>query len=153
MFTIIKETPLWVWFIFIYLIVVGVKATHDRIVPISRFFITPFIFVTLKYKIFLTYNGLYFFFMIALFTAFFYSYIPEKQSIEVHKNSIKLKGSYTPLFIFMSFFVAKYWLGYNIKKFPNVLSYVYADLILSAFFTGYFLGNACQFYKKSRECR
>lgn len=150
---VLKETPIWVWIVFVYLIITGIKATQERTVHLSRFFIIPILLLSFKYPLFYNVYGIHLIFFIVLFSAFFYFFIPEKQSIKIHKNYVKLKGSYFPLALYMSFFAAKYVLGYHIKIYPHHFSYRYIDIILSALLCGFFLGRAFQFYKKSSEGR
>src|SRR6056300_374376 len=53
---IISGTPTWVWFVFGYLIFIGIRATSTRIVYIPKLFIIPLVLSGLKYKVFMTSN-------------------------------------------------------------------------------------------------
>ena len=50
---IISDTPTWIWFVFGYLIFIGIRATDNRIVYIPKLFIIPLVLSRLKYKVFL----------------------------------------------------------------------------------------------------
>ncbi|MDX7993152.1 DUF6622 family protein [Xenorhabdus littoralis] len=43
--TIIKDTPIWVWFLLVFLVMRGIKALSDREMRIERIFLLPTIFL------------------------------------------------------------------------------------------------------------
>jgi hypothetical protein len=40
---LILGPPIWVWFLLVYLIIIGVKSLNSRKVPIFIFYLTPFL--------------------------------------------------------------------------------------------------------------
>ncbi|WP_342269545.1 hypothetical protein [Rickettsia endosymbiont of Orchestes rusci] len=56
-FQAIIGTPFWVWGIFIYVLFVGLKAAHTRVISLPKLFIIPVILVGIKYKLFLSGNS------------------------------------------------------------------------------------------------
>ncbi|WP_338049386.1 DUF6622 family protein [Photorhabdus heterorhabditis] len=43
--TIIKDTPIWVWILFAFLIRRGISALYDREMRIDRLFLLPIVFL------------------------------------------------------------------------------------------------------------
>lgn len=110
---IIASIPYYFWFIFTYLIFIGVKSLKDRVVYLPKIFIMPLVFCLIKCKAFFSKESIGFCLAIIISTIF--SFIMHSKSlIEVIKSSrsVKLPGNYTSLIILMAFFVVKYLFGY-----------------------------------------
>jgi hypothetical protein len=146
----IAGTPLWVWAVLAYLIFVGIKALHTRVVFIPKLFIIPSILLFMKYKIFLSGNApLYIsFILLGLFIGFI---LCMKAPMKIFKKtkSVELPGSPVTLVLLLFFFAIKYTFGYLHSAMPDVAEhYTFLDLAISGSFTGYFLGQpVCYFFR------
>jgi hypothetical protein len=147
-------TPLWVWAVLCYLIYVGIKARHTRVVFIPKLFIIPSILLFMKYKIFLSEHApLYIsFIFLGLFIGFILS-LKAPMKIFQKTISVELPGSAVTLVLLLSFFAVKYTFGYLHSAMPEVAEhYKFIDLAISGTFTGYFLGQQlCFLYRWHKE--
>jgi len=110
---IISGTHVWVWFVFGYLIFIGIRATRTRIVYIPKLFIIPLVLSGLKYKVFMASNisiwlGYFLCLALASFVSYKYSAM-KKIKIITERMSVQLPGSYWTLMVLMAFFVVKYF--------------------------------------------
>ncbi|NRA73805.1 MAG: hypothetical protein HRU36_03580 [Rickettsiales bacterium] len=149
-FNMIMGTPSWVWFIFGYLLFVGIKATTSRIVYLPKLLIIPIVLTGTKYKAFMNatiaiWSNYLVCFLIGILVGFKFA---ESQKIKVVKSHLKieLSGSYSTLIILISFFTVKYVFGYLYATHQGL----YKELIvfeigISGIFSGYFLGKAIKY--------
>jgi hypothetical protein len=139
-------TPIWVWVIFIYLLLVGLKATRNRIIYLPKLYIIPIILIGLKYQTFFSGN----YFSIALYASFLCIGIGTgilsalKAPIKIFKDlkSIELPGNYSTLIILLLFFFVKYIFGY-LQATNTILAnqYAFLELSIEGAFSGYFGGK------------
>lgn len=144
---IISGTPTWVWFVFGYLIFIGIRATRTRIVYIPKLFIIPLVLSGLKYKIFMANNisvWIGYFICLALTSFASYKYTAmQKIKIIASRISAQLPGTYWTLMVLMAFFVVKYFFGYISATNPTYYNDIKIfELSISGIFSGYFLGKA-----------
>lgn len=150
---IISGTPTWVWFVFGYLIFIGIRATRARIVYIPKLFIIPLVLSGLKYKVFIAGNisiWLGYFICLALtsFTSYKYTAM-QKIKIISPRMSVQLPGTYWTLTVLMAFFVVKYFFGYISATSPTYYNDIKIfELSISGIFSGYFLGKAICYLMK-----
>ncbi|MCL4229544.1 hypothetical protein KJZ61_02545 [Candidatus Dependentiae bacterium] len=152
-FNTIRETPLWVWGILAYLIIIGIKATRERIVYLPQLFIIPLIFIGLKYKSFFTgYHSLIIIAIIALLIGCGLGYVlglKTKVAIIKEKLSVQIPGTYTTLILFLVYFAIQYAFGYlcaTVAILPFTL--LATKSIIDSLFSGYFLGRALAYTQK-----
>ena len=150
---IISGTPTWVWFVFGYLIFIGIRATRTRIVYIPKLFIIPLVLSGLKYKVFMASNisvwlGYFLCLALASFVSYKYSAM-QKIKIIYLRMSVQLPGSYWTLIVLMAFFVVKYFFGYISATNPTYYNDIKIfELSISGIFSGYFLGKAICYLMK-----
>jgi hypothetical protein len=150
---IISGTPTWVWFVFGYLIFIGIRATRTRIVYIPKLFIIPLVLSGLKYKVFMASNltvWLGYFICLALTSFASYKYTAmQKIKIIASRMSVQLPGTYWTLMVLMAFFVVKYFFGYISATNPTYYNDIKIfELSISGIFSGYFLGKAICYLMK-----
>ena len=147
---IVVGTPWWVWAIFAYVTIVGIRATKTYTLPLPILFILPAVLIGMKYKVFLTSNYLPFLIAltIGLFIGFF---IGKKTPLKIFKStkSVEVPGNYHTLVILLAFFAAKYVFGYLESTQPSrALEYAFVDISLSGLFAGFFLGRSLAYLYK-----
>jgi hypothetical protein len=145
--TIITGAPIYVWFIFAYLVFIGVKNLKTRVVYLPKLFIIPFVMLALKYNLFLSKNSFMFILMITLGAVVsFFAHANTKIKIVKNLKSVELKGGYSAMIILMSFFFIKYLFGYLEHAKPELFSkYYMIEIILSGLFSGFFIGRAIRY--------
>src|SRR5262245_56202088 len=106
---IISGTPWWVWFLFVYLIIVGIKALHPTIASWQRLIIMPTIFllwaVVSIYKKYGLLLNVFLFLILNICIGLFLGWNITKRGISIDKNTrlIHLRGSWFPLIFSMTF--------------------------------------------------
>ena len=148
---IIMGTPWWVWAILAYLIFVGIKSTHNRILSLPKLFIIPAVLVGSKYKIFGT-EALYMAYLPCMFVGAgigFLSGFKTPIKILKHTKSVELHGDYQTLILLFLFFSIKYVFGFLQETAPeSMMQYSIFETAISALFSGYFLGRATSYLWK-----
>lgn len=152
----ISGTPVWVWVIFVYLSLVGLKATRNRVIYLPKLYIIPIILIGLQYETFFSKNNFY----IALYLSLLFIGLGVgilsvlKTPIKILKDlkSIELPGSYSTLIILLLFFCVKYIFGYLEATNPILYGqYEFFEISINAAFSGFFLGRTLtytyRFYK------
>lgn len=146
----IIETPTWVWIVFVYLLITGIKNMKTRVVYMPQLLILPLVLVgitlyaSVSIVAWITYAA-----FLGITTYLFYKFpIGQRFEVAERKLRIKLHGTYSVLVILMSFFAVKYFYGYlaanNNDLFQKLDIY---EIIISGIFSGYFLGKALSYYK------
>ena len=147
---IISGTPLWVWFVLYYLLVVGIKATKERDVYLPKLFIIPVVLTAMKYKIFINATmDIWITYFITLIIGLMIGYmVASREKIEVSNMMVRLQGSYQTLIILLLFFSVKYIFGYLNAAHPELIAeYLNIEIVCSGIFSGYFLGKAVRYLK------
>lgn len=152
----ISGTPWWVWVIFIYLLLVGLKATRNRVIYLPKLYIIPIILIGLQYETFLSGK----FFNVTLYLSLLCIGLGVgilsvlKAPIKTFKDlkSIELPGSYSTLIILLLFFSVKYIFGYLQATNPILYNQnEFLEIAINAAFSGFFLGRTLnytyRFYK------
>lgn len=154
--TLVTNTPLWVWAAFAYLLFIGIKATTPRTIFIPKLFIIPLVLTCLKYKVFLNLERATFLYysitlLLALLIGFF---VGKNENIQLTKQklTIFLPGNFSTLILLLIFFSIKYVFGYLNATNQELYSQIALwEIIISALFSGFFLGKALlysYYYKK-----
>jgi len=142
---IITNTPLYVWGIFIYLMILGYIATKTRTIWVPKLFIIPLILTLLKFQKLISVNVLWTIipWIIGLNLGIIKALLNKKVIYIISNNSIQLPGSYTTLVMFLILFLTRYSLGF-LQHFNPEMSMLYShlDTLITFLFAGYSLGKA-----------
>lgn len=154
----LQGTPWWVFLIFAYLIIMGLRATKKNVIPIRRIFIVPIILIGMKCYSFLSIlrHGSVFV-LVSMFLQYslllgFGGFIGWSfaQKIQIYSlkesNSIVVPGSLHMFILLMLLFSLKYYVGYMIAL--GDTENMYVQLITRAILpvmTGILLGRSCNF--------
>lgn len=152
----ISGTPVWVWVVFVYLLLVGLKATRNRIIYLPKLYIIPIILIGLQYDTFISgnvfYIALYFSLLCVGLGIGVLSVLRTPIKIFKDLKSIELPGSYSTLIILFLFFCVKYIFGYLQATNPMLYGQnEFLEISIGAAFSGFFLGRTLnytyRFYK------
>lgn len=148
---ILEETPLWVYFVFAYLVTMGVKALKPRSVSMQKLFVFPAI---------LTIWGLLgmqwalyplLAWCISLLIGFGLGWLlvrTWKIKYDRSRSAIHLPGSRTTLILALFFFAIKYFFGfYNATHIDIPEEWMAAQSATSGIITGLFIGRLAFFWK------
>ena len=149
----LSKIPIYIWPLLVYIIFVGIKSRKDYIVFTPKLFILPVIFLSkkLNYILSLEYYKLLIMIVLLIITIS-YGYLSfSKKKIEIVKKlTIKCPGEPYTLVITLLFFVIKFFIGFSMGMFSeNIKILLDIDLLLTIFFSGYFLGKAIFCFRKS----
>lgn len=141
----ITGAPIWVWGIFGYLMLVGIKAMQKRSIYIPKLFIIPIIFIILNYKTMIS-NGdlaaIMSTILIGIITGFL---LVRKTPIIIlkGKKTVEIPGNYTTLALLMLLFFIKYTFGYLRAAQPlTAIEYSYVEVYISLLVESVLLGRA-----------
>lgn len=153
---LIGETPWWVFVIFLYLMMIGIKATHTRTLPIQQLFILPALFFAAS--VIWLYHRLqghtaFFGFWIAgiVLGALLGHWIVRKWTVHANqgKQTLTIPGSYTILFLVFAIFIVRYFFGYQYAVHPERASLLFLpDALVSGIILGIFIGRSYSLYRK-----
>lgn len=160
-FDLISGTPVWVWVIFVYLIIVGVNSFRSRTVSLGKLAIMPTLFMLWSlYSLYVKCASCYYFLIIwtacAVFGVIVGGRIIQRLrvSIDKHTKLIHMPGSCIPLMLAISFFVLKYTLGVMYALDPlmrhNMLLLGF-DTVISGLIAGISLGRFVAIYKTYKQ--
>lgn len=148
---ILNGTPWWVWFIFIYVIVIGIKALKPRVVSIYRLTLMPLLFV------FLSVHTLFVvpldFIRITIFVVTiilgmgmgFWQISRLYLQVDKQKRLLAVPGSFATLILVLVIFASKYYFGYTEAVNPAMMHndlFLWLMLAISGLCTGMFVGRA-----------
>lgn len=110
---VLKNTPTWVWLVFLYLIITGILAATERVIHIVRLFIFPCIFVFLFiFKLVSEHTvklrGICILLLI-ISCAFPLICGRERKITKIKKYYVTIRGSYSNLLISILIFSTKYF--------------------------------------------
>lgn len=132
--SVILNTPIWVWFLFCFLINRGVSALQSREVQLKRLFVVPLIFLifgvmhmdnVILFPALLSY--LLFAFMFCVIRTGFLWNKKTPVLYDQHTCSVTIPGSSDILLLVLFAFVSKYVLSYLLAEYPYLSkNFVYA---------------------------
>lgn len=142
---LITQTPLYVWFILVYLLIIGWRATKPRTIWVPQLFLISFILMISKFPKLLSISMLYTVlpWILGLLIGTLVGIKHKKIEILMSKNSIRLPGSYSTLIMLLTLFFIKYSL--NVLQFthPNwYTTWAHADTAVTFIFAGYSFSKA-----------
>lgn len=147
--SIITGTPLWVWGILIMLIILGIKARHTRVVPLSQMFALPIIFLawslsSLFKKCSIVPTTIISWHVGLLGGVICGMYIALNIPSQKTDHGIKLPGSWNMLVLSLTAFAIKYCLGVMHAIIPHAFQqplFYLGESILLGLITGTFWGR------------
>lgn len=158
----ITHTPWWVFAVFFYVLKVGISATRPRIVRIKKLFLLPAVLLALSL------NSLLTSFSLTIMTGSIYAmtlafgmiggwmFVRKLDlSFDHTRRLVKVPGSFLTLFLILTIFFTKYYLGYTSATHPEKLlqaRFVVFQICLSGISAGLLLGRlVCYLFRKSRS--
>jgi hypothetical protein len=152
----LKNTPTYVYFIFIYLMYVGIKSCRNRVVSIIRTPIIGMVFLYLAgntiYKSFPDTGAIWGVFLLFLTAGAFLGYLlvyKQKIQVDKKKNLIALPGTWTTIIILFIIFTCKYYIGYihheKIEMFQN-RGFQFFALGIMGVSSGLFVGRSINYF-------
>jgi len=146
---ILKSTPFYVYLLFIYLMLIGIKATKPRVVlyPI-KLFITPLVFLAFFIKQLNRIEDLLLVFVLITISIFINLKLFKPPPVQIENNISIIPGSWQPLFIIIVIFSIKYLFGYMRTVKPQLpQQYEIIELIISSLMISMTLSRALFYYK------
>ncbi|HSX25691.1 MAG TPA: hypothetical protein VLE89_01620 [Chlamydiales bacterium] len=152
----LKETPWWVYVLFIYLVIIGLTATRPRTFSLKKLFIFPLILTIWNILWLLerlqAHYGLFLFWPFGLIVGGYLGWIMVRSwkiSIEKSKQSITLPPTWSTLILILLIFAIRYFFVYNYEVHPEIAPHLFlADALISGVITGIFIGRAFHLYNK-----
>ena len=153
---IISGAPWWVYVIFIYLVIIGIKSIKPRTSSIIRVVLLPLLFVALSLYGLYQEVSLGFVSLIFVWIVFVglgaYLGVKEVHSWKISKDrrkgEITIPGNYSTLVLMLLIFGLKFFWGYFYATRTEITYWMYfADTLTSSLVTGFFVGRAGFFFK------
>lgn len=153
---IISGAPWWVYVLFIYLVIIGIKSIKPRTVTIKRAVVLPLLFLAWSFyglyqKLLLGFPSLILPWVIFLAVGTYLGII-EVRSWKISKNHQKgeltIPGNYSTLVLILLIFILKFIWGYFYATRTEISYWIYfSDTLTSGLVTGFFVGRAGFFFK------
>lgn len=149
---IITGAPLWVWIVLIYLISIGIRSMYNRSVYVPTLFLIPTALMVSKYQnIFSSFESIAVAILFLCIGSIVGIYFSIKTLITFKKEEfiVVIPGSYLMIVFLLTMFLIKFALGFFKATHSEFAQYCeIVDILMSALFSGYFLGRACLFTYK-----
>ena len=152
-FYILSGTPVWVYVIFVYLVIIGVKASRSHDIELTRLALAPLIFgiwslysFHAKYGLTPTIGGLW---ALAGFVGALVGRMLFGRATVTNKKDgiVQFPGSWYPLVLNLLFFTLKYALGASYAIMPELRTHAVlwmTDAIASGLMSGLYAGRFWQ---------
>lgn len=151
-------TPWWVYLLLAYLIIIGVKASKTRIVPLKKLLIVPVLFILLSIHTLLTSFEITAFSLaswlvatlIGISLGWFFIY---RLNLAVDKPHLLIQtpGTWSTLLIIIIIFMTKYYFAYELAIAPQLIKndiFEFSLLAISGVCSGFFVGRLiCYLYR------
>jgi membrane protein CcdC involved in cytochrome C biogenesis len=147
---ILSETPTWVFFVFAYLVFIGIRATKDRTVHIGKMFLMPSIFFALfLIKLIITQRlDICAIFFASLTVSLLISHFFVKhEQLKVRGRYVFVNGSCETLIVVMIIFIVKYCFGYMKAVNGEQEKYLIAEIIISGITTGFLVNKVIHYMR------
>ena len=151
MFQIITNTPLWVFVLFFFLLALGLMQVKDREITFKKAMILPFVMLFLSFLGLLSAFGITFyslsFWLLGICLGVYLNILlkfPRNSIFNKNENLFFIKGSFIPLFLIMSIFFTKYFVGVVTAMQLEFLTQIWFIFIISflyGLFSGMFFGR------------
>ncbi|MDR2766033.1 MAG: hypothetical protein LBB63_01035 [Holosporaceae bacterium] len=122
------------FFVFAYLIFIGIRATKDRKMHIGKMFFMPeFFFALFLARLVAIWRlDICMIFSVAMFIGLAFSYFfLKRESLKVEKSYVFIKGPCETLVVVMTIFCLKYFFGYMMAVNGELEKYLIAEIIIS----------------------
>lgn len=161
MLEIIQHTPIWVFILFFFLLYFGYQQSKDRNVSFKKAIILPIAMLFLSFYGVIAafgfeFNNILFWgigFILGVFLNILLKLPRNSEYIKVEKVFV-VKGSFIPMFLIMSIFFTKYFVGVVSAKQLPILNELVFILIISGIYgllSGIFFGRIFVLLNKKRE--
>jgi len=158
---ILSNTPKWVFALFIFLLILGVRQMRDRTMPRRRLVIMPLIFLALSLFGIISAFGwnleplLIWAVAYVLMVVFIKQYIPIKDaSYDPGTQRFKVPGSIFPLILILIIFCLKYFVGVGTAMQAPFTQDPLFPVIISALYgvsSGIFAGRSLRIMKAANQ--
>ncbi len=155
MFQLLEMTPWWIYLLFTYFLMLGVRASKPTVVSFKKLTVIPIFFLGWAiYSLFADLENRYFFlipWIFALLAGSFIGYLQVRNwplLVDAERQTISLPGSWSTLLLSISIFALKYIFGLVYATDPMAYknSAIFGtDLIFSNLFVGMFWGRFWHF--------
>lgn len=155
----LNKFPPLVYYLFVFLVIAGLRATISRTMSIYRLLIFPIIFTLLNLGWLSERIHEQFSLLVLWLLGLFAGSILGWQSVSSWKikanrksKTLTVPGSWSILFLILIIFAIRIFFIYKYETIPNqVEEYYIYDSLLSGLFTGIFIGRAYDFYQKYKK--
>ena len=149
---IVKNTPIWVFVLFIGLVFLAYSQSKDRVINIKRVLILPIAMILLSIFGVFSAFGLSFIAILLWFFGIGVALLfglklafPKNIKYNMEEKSYFIPGSWTPMFFIMTIFFTKYFVGVVIAKHLAILATLEFICIISFLYgllSGVFLSRS-----------
>jgi hypothetical protein len=153
---ILEETPWWVYFVFAYLLIIGIKASRRRTVTLQRLFVLPSLLTLWSlFNLYERWHGqwidvLYWTLSLLCGSLLGWRMVAKwKIHIDRQRKILILPGTWSTLILALLFFSLRYGFGYHYATHTSIFHPVFiSDLILSGLISGLFIGRTLTFWRR-----
>jgi hypothetical protein len=156
---LLKETPWWVYALFILLVAIALRATQRRTLTLKQLFVVPGI-LTLWNLFWLDERihnrlSLFLYWAIGVIAGSFFGWLMVR-SWKIHAEKLKkrifLPPTWSTLILVLAIFSVRYFFGFNYLKHPESAAKLFlADSLSSGVITGIFIGRAAKIFQKYQK--
>ena len=157
---IFKQTPWWVYLLFIGLTLIGLRATRPRVIKVKKLWLLPLIFtvwnlIWLDERVHAHYSLIVFWFLGLSFGGFIGWLTVRHWAVKaILRDSIALPGSWSTLILILLVFVVRYFFIFNYETHPEAAYHLFlSDALISGIITGIFIGRAVGLILKYRRVK
>ncbi len=154
---ILKETPWWVYLLFFYLVLIGIRSAKPQTVPILRLLLFPIVLTIWSLiGLYSKWDWLAFFsWTISLVPGCIFGWLSVRSwkiRFDRRRKTLSLPGSWSTLILVLIIFVVKYFFGYYSATHPAIpKTLMLAQMISSGIITGMFFGRIASFWMRYEE--
>ena len=155
MVQLIEITPWWIYLLFTYFLMLGVRASTPTVASLKRLSVIPLFFLSWSlYHLYTSLENRYYFlapWMVALLLGSFLGYLQVRNwiiRVDQERGTIDLPGSWSTMFLCLSFFIVKCLYGLTYTTYPTAYqnpAIFSSELVFSALFVGMFWGRFWHF--------
>lgn len=154
-----QQTPWWVYVLFVFLVLMGLRSTTHRTVPIKQLLIYPLVLTTLNFvwlneRLEGHYHD-FFYWIIGLLLGAFFGWIlfrHWKVHASHHFQTLALPPTWSSLILILLFFAIRYFFIFNYEMHTEAEFHLFvADSLISGAMTGIFIGRSSLLYWKYRK--
>lgn len=153
---IVTGAPWWVYVLFVYLLIIGIKSIKPRTVAIKKIVLIPFLFFAWSvYNLYaaaiLGFPSLIAVWAVAIGLGTLlgiWEVRSWKIGVDRKKATITIPGNYSSLLLMILIFLLKFFWGTYYAIHPSVSYGIYfSDILSTSVLSGFFVGRASYFFK------